>query len=382
DTSGYDASRDCHIILTSPVYVTSSPSEEDWANALRFWQNVARALPPATNLMACFREIFPQHPGGLRWVDAFNAAMAEAGRPLGAWVYFIAGGDHWINDYPVVATPALNALFLGASGIYNASGNAYAEPQQLLNAEYAWNVRSDGFFIEPTTHEAARDTWYGLVHNETQPPEIFAPGGQLERICRRLYGPAADPMVKHFSDCEPVRPPDTAHTADGSATFDTVAGDTASADKRYLPMAYEKVYGVPVHWRRLALDSKTWSDEISNEVYARRFADCGISRAELHARLRRQWEVIGRMAERSAALAGEGLAAGPAAGCREDLEFLQQSLQVTLPLSRALVEFHQAKRLRHAETPDPAAQGQSLRRARSHADEAADLAQSFFPTVT
>lgn len=380
--SGYAAARDCLIILTSPVYVTSSPSPEDWSNALRFWQNVARALPPARNLMACFREIFPRRPNSARWVDAFNAAMAETGRPLGAWVYFIGGGDHWVNDYPFVATAAMNALFLGARGIYNASGNAYEQPQQLLNAEYSWNVRSDGFFLEPTTHDAARGTWLGLVHNDTRPREIFEPGGWLERICRRLYGRAAAPMARHFSDYEPVRPSAPAGEAAASATFDTVAGDTASADSRYLPMAYEKVYGVPVHWRRLALDSKTWSDEIGNEIYAQRLAECGISRAELHARLRRQWEVVGRMSERSAALVREALAVGPAASCREDLEFLQQSLRVTLPLSRALIEFHEARRLHHAETPEPALSMECLRRARRHADEAAALAASFFPTVS
>ena len=33
-SSGYDAARDCQIILVSPVYVPSAPTSEDWSNAL------------------------------------------------------------------------------------------------------------------------------------------------------------------------------------------------------------------------------------------------------------------------------------------------------------------------------------------------------------
>ena len=43
-SSGYDAARDCQIILVSPVYVPSAPTSEDWSNALELWRNIAQAI--------------------------------------------------------------------------------------------------------------------------------------------------------------------------------------------------------------------------------------------------------------------------------------------------------------------------------------------------
>ena len=373
--TGYDAARDCVIILTSPVYMPSSPSSEDWGNALRLWQNVARNLPPADNLTCCFRETFPQRAGGTRWVDAFNTAMADAGRRLGLWIYFAGGADHWLNDYPFVGTPALNIMFDGAQGIYSASGDAYQEPQQLLNAEYSWNVRSDGFCIEPRTFDEAERVWRQLAGLDLKPAALFAPDGWLDRICRRLYGPVAGPIMRaHFAESDPLRPADAAAT---ETTFDIVVG--VSEDKPYLPMAYAKVFGVPVHWRRLALDSKTWPEQISNEIYAKRFEACGISRAELHARLRRQWDVVRSRAEQSVAIVERALAARLPDSTRDDLQFLQRSLEVTALLSQALMEFHEARRLHFDGGADSGRVALLLGRANAFATETAARARDYFP---
>jgi hypothetical protein len=385
--TGYDAARDCLIILTSPIYMPSSPMAEDWNKVLWFWQNVARALPAAENLTVCFREVFPQRIGGTRWVDAFNAAMTAAPRPLGLWIYFAGGADHWLNDYPFVGTPALNALFLGAQGLYNASGDAYQEPQQLLNAEYDWNVHSAGFFLEPRSHDEAEALWRGLAQTDVRPAALFGPGGFLERACRRLYGEAAaSPMVRHFGESVPVAPAGGEPASEKSAVGDEQAQLAAVETRKtsYLPMAYDRIYGVPVHWRRLALDSKTWGDEIRNEVFARRFAECGISRAELHARLRRQWDLVRQQTERSMGLVDEALSAGPRPSSREDLEFLRRHLAVTVPLCRALVAFHEALRLRHIGPSGREADRltAALRTARQEAETADALVCEAFPAVT
>ncbi len=47
---GYDAARDCQIVLISPVYVPDSPASEDWSNVLELWQNTAVQLPGQTTL--------------------------------------------------------------------------------------------------------------------------------------------------------------------------------------------------------------------------------------------------------------------------------------------------------------------------------------------
>lgn len=375
--SGYDASRDCVIILTSPVYMPSSPSSNDWERALRLWQNVAVALPPAENLACCFRETFPQ-PGGARWADAFNQAMADVDARLGLWVYFAGGADHWLNDYPLVATPAMNVMFQGAAGIYSACGDGYQEPQQLLNAEYAWNCRSDGFRVEERNWDDANRTWQQLAMADLKPAAIFGDGGWLDRICRRLYGPAAGPLMReHVTRWDPLAPPEQAQSV---AAFDAVAG--ASESKPYLPMAYAKVFGVPVHWRRLALDSKTWGRQIANEVYARKFEACEISRAQLHARLGRQWELIHARCAASLKLVEQALGADLPAATRDDLMFLRLGLEVSLPLSRSLGRFHSARQSHFEPSADRAACIIDLDQADRLAGQAAELADRYFPVVT
>ncbi len=93
------------------------------------------------------------------WTESFNAAMREAGLDLGSIIFFITGGDHWLNDYPFVGGSALNNLFLGARGIFHDNGNAYQEPLQLLNAEYCWSTRSTGYAPQPRDYQEA---WQSL----------------------------------------------------------------------------------------------------------------------------------------------------------------------------------------------------------------------------
>ena len=184
-------------------------------------------------------------------------------------------------------------------------------------------------------------------------------------------------MVRFYCDCETLRLESADDQTGGATAFDKVVGITHA----YLPMAYEKVYAMPVQWRRLALDSKSWPEEIRNEVYIQRFKSCCISRSELHARLRRQWELVGRMSERGVSWVREALAAGVGLSVAEDLEFLVRSLEVSLLLSQALVEFHRAKQDHHAERAASEHIAEALGRAAKSADEAAALAAEYFPTI-
>jgi hypothetical protein len=127
--------------------------------------------------------------------------MVEEGLPFKIFMFFSGGGDNFQSDYPVVASPTLNREFLGAESIYNGGGGINQEPFQLINAEYSWNSRSNGFFSDPGTYEAAVDLWKKYVVNDLRPGPLFDPGGMLDRVCALLYGRGAGKHVAELIAC-------------------------------------------------------------------------------------------------------------------------------------------------------------------------------------
>ena len=372
----YVATRDCQILLTSPVYCLGGPTSEDWNVALRFWQNACKQLPRASNVQVCFREIFPLKAGGGSWTESFNFSMREAGLPFGALIFSIIGGDHWMNDYPVVSGCALNNLFLGARAIFHDNGDAYQEPQQLLNAEYCWNVYSSGFYKQPRAYQEAWDQWLGLCDNELAPPEIFGESGFLRRACARLYGKAAaGPMAQYFGTYRRLN----AEDAPGPQAFQLQ--DAAPERKQFLPMTWNKIYAVPALWRALALDSKTWGAEIDNQRYVVEMGRLEIDRPELHRRLKRRWDLTREMLEFGAGLLQEAQQGPLESAVREDLQFLLQAAQAKLPLARALSDLHTAIQEQLKAQPDAGLANVSLQQALGNAEQAASLAEEFYPAI-
>jgi hypothetical protein len=376
--TAYVASRDCQILLVSPVYCLSERSHASWDKTLRFWQNAGRQLPAADNVMVCFRETFALEPGGPSWTEAFNAAMREAGLNLGSIIFFITGGDHWLNDYPFVGGSALNNLFLGARAMFHDNGNAYQEPLQVMNAEYCWNTRSTGYVPRPETYEKTWELWIGLSENDVQPKEIYGEGGILQRACKLLYGDGAGPILEEYFGAfrslqERVGMPGAIDTHQ----------DAPPERKSYLPMQSNKIYALPVLWRALALDSKTWGAEIDNERMVTEMAKLKIDRLELHHRLKRRWALAGQMLESGEGLLGKAMAAAKSQGVREELQFLLDATRIKIPLARGLAAFHGAIEL----TLGPTTSLQhveaimDLEDAAEHAQEAARLAERHYPAI-
>jgi hypothetical protein len=340
DDGGYVALRDCRIILVSPVYMPSSPSSEHWSRALELWQNIATRLPRAANVMACFRETFPQEHGAGKWTDAFHAALRRVGAGLGLYMFLCGGADHYLNDYPLVASAAMNVHFLGARAVYNFSGDAYQEPQQLLNAEYDWNATSRGFFRDARTHSEGRRVWHELAQQTTSPEEIFGDRGFLARACRRLYGPAAAaPMIRYYRESR------------------SLPGDWGK-ERGSLPSKDERLYALPVLARRLSREAGTWKP----------------GQPELHRKLKEYWDLSLDVARSGERLLKEALEAPPSASSREDLEFLLKSTRVAIPLCEALSALHDA-------LADPERAKELLERAQEAADQASRLAAESFPDV-
>ena len=373
--TGYDAGRDCQIILVSPVYAPSSPDSKDWSNVLELWRNIGGQLSRSDNLQVCFREVFPQKYGGSRWTDSFNSVMRRAGLNLGMFLFFAGGADNYITDYPFAGTPALNAMFQGARTIYNFTGDFYVEPMELISAEYSWNVRSTGFYREPRTYPEALETWRRFMFDENEPSELLAPSGLFRTACSLLYGPKAGTVMAEYYRTSASIVDVRQSEAMPRSRLDRTGGGT---DRTYLPMTWDRAYPIPSHWRHLGLDSKTWGAEIDNQAYARGMESLKLTREELHRRLAHRWKVVAELNRKGAAFINRALASEPLPEAVEDLRFLQTSCQVYQPLLESLEQFHSALYLHFAGRES--AQWQSgLQIALGKAKEAQQLGAENFP---
>ena len=363
--TGYDASRDCEIILVSPVYEPDSPSSDDWSNVLDLWKNIALQLPRADNLQVCFREVFPQEYGGETWIAAFNSVMASAGVNLGAYMFFLGGADNYATSRNLSGAPAMDAEFFGARSIFNMSGHFFNEPQAAINAEYAWNTHSTGLARKPGKHHEIVELYHRYMFEPGQPSEVFGAGGIYELACKLLYGlRAASIMASYFEE--------KAWVPDGGSDYE-------SEKTTYLPMAFNSAVATPVHWRDLALDSKTWGTTISNETYAEEVKSLQISPKELHRRLARRWNTLAELNAKGMRYVDEALRSDARPGSIEDLRFLMTMFQVHQPLIESLVDFHTGMEKYLSSPADTAKARESFRRALVQATRAQEAAEKAFP---
>ena len=316
--TGYDASRDCAIILVSPVYHTDSQSTEDWDNVLKLWQNIGRQLPKSSNVEICFREIFPLKGSARKWVPEFNRVMSEAQLPFKIFMFFSGGGDYFMSDYPVVASPALNRSFIGSEAIYNGGSGFHQEPLQLINAEYSWNSRSRGFFQAPETYEEAVSLWQSYRTNQSRPGALFDKDGLLDRVCALLYGRRAGE-----------------HVAQLHSTF------SLADEKETPPGMWPKLYPLSVLWRNLAVDSAGWSKEIGDARLKSFLAGQGMNSTEYHGNMASRWAKWERITHfgiqrLDAALLETDLKSDS----RADLEYLRRCLSVGARVSGLVSTLH------------------------------------------
>jgi hypothetical protein len=375
---GYDAARDCLIILVSPVYHADSRLSEDWSKVLELWKNIGLQLPPAKNVQVCFREIFPEEYGGETWMNAFNSVMRNAGLHLGTYLYFLGGADNYSTDNPLSAAPAMNALFRGATGMYNFSGDFYEEPMELINAEYCWNMCSTGFFRNPTRYSETVRLWRQFMSEEGEPPELFGAGGIYEAACNLLYGPQAGPIMASYYRESAAVPNTQAESTEHRSTPESIRTTAFS----YLPMVWDRVYAIPRHWRDLALDAQTWSAEITNERYVEQMARQKLTPEEVHHRLVRRWTVLGELNGRGARDVDEALQDAPRPSSIEDLQFLKNCFAVDQPLMEALADFHRGMEKYLASPQGNPDATQDFQKALAEATRAHDLAmKSFGPPI-
>lgn len=373
NADGYDASRDCLIILVSPVYDVDSISPTDWSNVLELWKNIGRQLPRENNILVCFREVFPRPEVGRTWIEAFNSTMKSAGLNIGAYVFAAGGSDNYITDYPLTGTPALNDIFRGAAGMFNASGNFYEEPMEIINAEYDWNSQPTSYYRDPATYDEAVELWHRYAFRKNQPPELFGTTGLYQHACKLLYGSKAGPiMAKYYELSRWV--PDTL-----SETMEEREHPT-HAESDYLPMMWDRAYAVPEHWRDLAVDSNTWTVEIDSREYAAQLARLHITARELHRRLARHWAILAELNAEGAREIEQALSADPRQSSVQGLRFLQTSFRVDQPLLQAIADFHRGMGAYLSSTTNKDLEMRDFRKALAEAKKSHEMAVLAFPS--
>jgi hypothetical protein len=316
--TGYDASRDCTVIPISPVYDVDSVSAKDWDNVLQLWQNIGRQLPKAENVEVGFREIFPLQGSTRKWAGDFNHTMSDAKLPFGIFMFFSGGADYYQSDYPVVASPSMNRSFLGSASIFNASGGFTQEPMQIINAEYSWNTRSNGFFHDPSRYEDATRIWKSYIDNQTRPEEIFGKDGLLERACESLYGQSAGQQVAKIY-----------------ASFEV-------ADRKETPPGmWTKLYPMGVLWRNLAEDSKGWSRNIDDSNLKRFLTENGLDSISYHRNMVSRWAKWERISNYGVKCLDAALVESDLKpNARLDLEHLRETISVGAGFSDLLENLH------------------------------------------
>ncbi|MFN0170725.1 MAG: glycoside hydrolase family 20 zincin-like fold domain-containing protein [Bryobacteraceae bacterium] len=364
---GFAASRDTEIVLVSPVYMPMTSRSDDWGQVLQLWRTIARMLPKASNVQIAFREILPQAGGGRRWIELFTDAMKREGLPFRTFLFQVGGAENFLTDYPTTGAPAMDAHFLGARSIYNALGDPYHEPMEILAAEYGWNTRSTGFSRNPAK-ESDMDEIAPWVYQPGQPAEIYGPGKLFDRICTQLYGAEAGAeMAAYYRRTEYLPETPKAPSGEQHPYYRGRRGV-------YLPRTWDRVHAIPSYWNHYYLDSRTWSPEITDEGYLGGLKSLGIDTREAHRRLERRWKLAAELNAWGRERVNKALAAGPPADAREDLEFLIKLFDVHAPMIEALRALHKA-----AANPGSPEAFSLLYRAELYARDTAQRAAAAFP---
>lgn len=187
----YDASQDLIIFNVSPGYTEYHIEDIEMQDALNFWAKVREYSTVKENVYPTFREqYYNKESDTLR----LHNPSFECG------VIAFVGGDGFYSDDLFPTTALFHKMMRGVEVMITCSGNAFAEPLQIFNAEYMWNCNNSSFYNdnEPVGFEKFTPYFEKSRAGRYHPDEIFANGGMLDIICEKLYGEDATIMADFF----------------------------------------------------------------------------------------------------------------------------------------------------------------------------------------
>ena len=190
--SGYDAARDCLVILVSPAYTAEFESDAIWSQELAYWAQVVKLLKHRENVQIAFREQFLRGDNGKPRIREVADVLRGDGSGPGVFLFFVSPASIYACGPLFVPVPAaMSKLNEGAETTYSMCGNIFQEPQILMNAAHAWNTDSLGAVAIPADAGQCRDLYNRYARRQADPPGVFGDGGFLELACRSLYGEKA-----------------------------------------------------------------------------------------------------------------------------------------------------------------------------------------------
>jgi len=189
---GYRAADDLTLIFVSPLYTVYNEKQPSdvWQREVDYFCALGRLLGSARHVEIGLREQFYAPDGGMK-IAQLRGALDRAGSRLGLHVIAFGGGDHYQSDDMVNISGAMAPFYRGAESICLSNGGVHEEPVQVLNAEFLWNGSAGGYRPATPDEPAAVNLFQRMTRGHCRPPELFAPGQLFQRICHRLWGPAA-----------------------------------------------------------------------------------------------------------------------------------------------------------------------------------------------
>ena len=215
--SGYDASRDCLIIFVSAPYTRWSEPDTMWEKELAYYKTVSRLMKPASNVHFTIRENGPGE-NHTRRIGKLARALDQIGHGHKVMAYYhCADRRTTLGNYPVVhrlrrnftCASVMTKAFEGSGSLLLAGSG-----HPLIDAEYAWNNESSGFYLDPKTQAEFGKQFVSLLKDRFRSPEIQGPGGFVDRAMSHMYGPSSVPrmrplyMPQEYADgVPPILPP-------------------------------------------------------------------------------------------------------------------------------------------------------------------------------
>ncbi|MCL5772186.1 MAG: hypothetical protein M1479_07925 [Actinobacteria bacterium] len=187
---GYKASKDCLKILVSPAYSMYYHEDNEWNKIVKYWSMISNLMKNKNNVFFGIREQFLNHQKQTNRIIELKKSIDVKGKGHSISIIYFYGADGAYNNQIFLITPVLNQIFEGSDMLINASGNAYQEPLQLMNAEYSWNTKSSTFYKMkmPSSYKEFIKLYEKLKVARLRPSEIYGNGGFIEVACIKLYG--------------------------------------------------------------------------------------------------------------------------------------------------------------------------------------------------
>lgn len=249
--SGYDAARDCSLVMISPNYTSFSENDREWRFHLGYFKTLSSCLKNKGIHLGFREQFFNQPEGGPR----FAQLRETVGRDQKLMVIYFSSGSSFYNSLPVTADTACVKCFAGVNAVITGSGNAFQEPRQAITAEYLWNPAGSAFPVqlpERASNDRFLPRYRELTGARELPDTVFAENGLLEEVCNKLYGMNAGKLAAAVCRVEPLPlgDPKGKCDADGLASFASVVPLTNEMLPGYHFSVFYKFAGHRVIWSK------------------------------------------------------------------------------------------------------------------------------------